>query len=187
MKKLFATIPCLQSERLTLRALTPDDAEGLRALTDSPEVYRYLPSFLFEKKYDDPLTVIERLYDECLKESLILGIFLGSAFCGLIEVYGYRAPLLKASVGYRLPEYWGQGIATEALGRMVGFLLHETDVRILTASVIPENEASAHVLGKCGFRRVLLGIYENWGYPLPTKADKWIKTADDFKAYRFHA
>ena len=147
MKKLFSEIPLLQSERLTLRALRESDADGLRALTDSPDVYRYLPTFLFEKKYDDPQTVIRRLYDECLEESLILGVFSGDAFCGLIEVYGYRAPLLKASVGYRLlPMYWRQGIATKALGRMADYLLHETDVRILTASVMPANEASAHVL-----------------------------------------
>ena len=76
MVKLFSDIPCLQSERITVRKLTPQDADGLRELTDCAEVYRFLPTFLFEKKYDDAQYVISKLYsDECLKTSLIPGFF----------------------------------------------------------------------------------------------------------------
>lgn len=75
-KNLFSEIPVLIGERVTLRALTRRDAEGLRKLTKSEEVYRYLPAFLFEKRYGDAEYVIDHLYDECLKESLILGVFL---------------------------------------------------------------------------------------------------------------
>ena len=46
MKRLFSEIPCLQNPRLTLKALTADDADTLRELTGSPNVYRYLPTFL---------------------------------------------------------------------------------------------------------------------------------------------
>ena len=127
----------MQGERLRLRPLTSRDASDLKELTDSEEVYRYLPTFLFEKKYDDPEEVIRRMYDECLDESLIIGVFSDSAFCGLVEVYVYRAPLRKVSVGYRLlPRFWGKGIATEALGLIVNYLFRETDVKIVTASVI---------------------------------------------------
>ena len=102
MKKLLSEIPCLQGERITLRALTAADASGLRELTEDAEVYKYLPTFLYETKYDDKEYVISHLYDECIRTSLILGVYVENAFCGLAEFYGYRAPLLKASVGYRL-------------------------------------------------------------------------------------
>ncbi len=131
--------------------------------------------------------MINHLYDICLKESLILGVFLDGSFCGLAEVYGYRAPLLKASVGYRLlPQFWGQGIATEMLGLLTGYILKETDVEIITASTMIENKASAQVLKNNGFRHVAHSIPENWGYADPVLTDKWIRTGAGYRRqYRF--
>ena len=51
-------------------------------------------------------------------------------------------------VGYWLgKEYWGKGIATEALS----LLLHELHERPIYAHVAKRNEASIRVLEKCGF------------------------------------
>ena len=188
MKKLFSEIPCIKGERLTLRALTLDDAEGLNRLTQDEEVYRYLPTFLYEKKFNDAEYVIRYLYDECIKDSMILGIYTEDEFCGLAEIYGYRAPLLKASVGYRLiKSCWGKGIATETLGLLVKYLLEETDVEIITASTMCENQASANVLKKNGFKHVGRTIFENWGYPKPILTDKWLRTGAGYRMqYRFH-
>ena len=187
MKKLISEIPSIRDGHLELRQLTQRDADALRELTESEEVYRYLPTFLFEKKYDDPEEVIRRLYNECLEESLILGVFSDEEFCGLAEVYGYRAPLLKVSVGYRfLPRFWGKGIATEVLGLVVNYLFHETNVKIISASVMPENHSSARVLQKNNFRLIARSVPENWGHALPTLADKWLKTAaGEHDAYSF--
>ena len=96
----------MQGDRVTLRRLTEANAGSLKELTDSEKVYRYLPTFLYEQKYEDKAFVIRRLYDECLESSLILGVFIGDTFCGLAEIYGYFAPLSKVSVGYRLLEKW---------------------------------------------------------------------------------
>ena len=79
-KKLFSEIPALCGDRVVLKELTSADAPALQEMRDSDAVYRYLPTFLFEQKYDDVQTVIDRLYDECLRESLILGIFLHERF-----------------------------------------------------------------------------------------------------------
>ena len=175
-RKLFSEIPDLQGERLRLRGLTQADADRLRELVSSERVYRYLPTFLFERKYADVSLVISRLYHECLSESIILGVFLEGEFCGLAEMYGYRDPIHKISVGYRLLERcWGKGIASEALGMMIDYLYHETDIEIITASTMVENLASARVLTKNGFSLVVHGADEDWGYPQPTPADKWIR------------
>ena len=91
---------------------------------------------MFEKKYPDVRTVIDRLCSECRKESIILGIFLGDEFRGLAELYGFRDP---------------------------------------TASTMVENQASANVLRKNGFRLVVHEVGEDWGYGSPTIADKWIR------------
>lgn len=176
MNKLFSAIPYMQGRRIVLKGLAEKDADSLRELTESSEVYRYLPTFLFEKKYEDPREVIRRLYDECFPESLILGVFMNDRFCGLAEFYGYRGPIHKISVGYRLlPDCWGRGIATEALGLMVDHLYRKTDIGIITASTMIENQASAAVLKKNGFELVVHAAEEDWGYEKPTVADKWIR------------
>lgn len=176
MKELFTDIPVLRSGELCLRQLTDADAEDLKQLTMEDRVYLFLPTFLFEKKYADIREVIRRLYDEGLDDSLILGVFRNGRFCGLAEVYGYRAAIRKVSVGYRLlEEVWGQGIATEALRLMTEELLNNRGIEIITASTMIENQASAHVLQKNGFTLVNHNAGEDWGYPEPTPSDKWIR------------
>ena len=176
MKKLFSEIPFIQNDRLTLKRLTEADADALQEMVSSDVVYKYLPTFLFERKYDDIDEVIRHLYDECWKESIILGIFCDEKFCGLAEMYGFRDEYHKISVGYRLSErFWGRGIATEALSMMVDYLYRETDIEIITASTMVENIASACVLKKNGFELVVHGVEEDWGYDTPTVVDKWIR------------
>lgn len=180
MRKPFSQVPCLRGPRVTLRGLELRDAASLQELAGSPRVYRYLPTFLFEQKYDSAEEVIRRLYTECLQESLILGIFLGEDFCGLAEMYGYRAPFHKISIGYRLLErYWGQGIASEALRLMVSYLYGETGIKIITASTMIGNRASARVLRQNDFKLIVHDADEDWGYETPTRTDKWIREDKD--------
>ncbi len=177
MKELFPRAPVLRGKTLCLRPLELLDGADLLRLTQEEKVYRYLPTYLFEKQFgEDMEKVIRGLYRECLEDSLILGTFRDGRFCGLAEVYGYRAPIHKASVGYRLlEETWGQGIATEALELLVEELLENRGIEIITASTMLENKASARVLQKNGFTLVNHAVNEDWGYPQPTPADKWIR------------
>ena len=173
---LFSELPTLTGNGLTLKPLTIGDVPALKELTEDVEVYRYLPTFLFEKRYADAEEVIHRMYDEGLKESIILGIFQDGTFCGLSEMYGYRDEIHKISVGYRLVKRcWGKGIAAKALALMISYLYDETDIEIITASTMIENVASAAVLRKNGFTLVVSGSEEDWGYDTPTLADKWIR------------
>ena len=174
---MLRRIPHIESERLELRRLSENDAADLNRLVGCEAVYRYLPTFLFERKYGDAHRVIDRLYTECLQESIILGVFLkeGGAFAGLAEFYGFREPIHKVSIGYRfLPEFWGRGIATEAVRLMTDYLLTKTSIDIITASTMVENKASARVLMKNGFSLVAAGADEDWGFGGPTPTDKWL-------------
>ena len=106
-------------------------------------------------------------------------------FCGIAEMYGFRDEIHKISVGYRLLErFWGQGIATKALGLMIDYLYNETDIEIITASTMVENRASAKVLLKNGFELVASGVGEDWGYGGPTAADKRIRSCSSCSAGR---
>ena len=176
MKKLFSEIPYLRSERLELKKLEESDADGLNELAHSKAVNRFLPTFLYEQKYEDSRYVIRHLYDECFEKSIILGIFMDGQFCGLAEFYGYRDNAHKISVGNRLLErYWGMGISTEALGMMIDYLFNETDIELITASTLPGNTASANVLKKNGFVLAASGTDEDWGYEDPLPTNVWFR------------
>ena len=175
MKKLFTEVPYIKTERLILRKIEETDAAGLSELAHSPNVYRYLPTFLFEQKYEDIQDVICRLYDECFQESIILGVFEEEEFCGLAEIYGYRENTHKASIGCRfLERSWGKGIATETVGALVRYLTQEAGIEIITASTMIENKSISRVVEKNSFLLVASGVGEDWGYPQPTPANKWV-------------
>ena len=83
IRELFPAVPCIRGRHIVLKGLSGDDAPALRKFVDDSRIYRYLPTFLFERKYPDVHTVIDRLYSECLEDSLILGVFDEEGFGGL--------------------------------------------------------------------------------------------------------
>lgn len=58
---------------------------------------------------------------------------------------------------------------------MVAELLLRRGIEIITVSTMLQNQASAHVLLKNGFSLVNHAVDEEWGFPEPTPADKWIR------------
>ena len=174
-KKLFTEIPYLKGERIVLRRITQADSGPLKKLADSETVNRYLPTFLFEKKYEDIHTVIDRMYTEGMQGSIHLAVDWNGQFCGIAEFYGYKEKRHMVYVGNRLLEkYWGQGISSEVLSLMIEYLFGETDIEIIAASVMRDNKASENVLRKHGFTLTASGIPEDWGYDEPVTEDRWI-------------
>ncbi|MBR5090243.1 MAG: GNAT family N-acetyltransferase [Ruminiclostridium sp.] len=178
--KLFDKIPYLENDRIVIKQVNDSDADALMKMTRNDTVYRYFPTFLFEKKFDDVQIVIREMYKELFasKKSLILGIYPKEfgCLCGLAEFYGYKEDIQKTCVGYRLDQpYWGKGIASGTVKLMVDYLYAKTDTEIITASTMIENKASARVLMKNGFIRTATAVPEDWGYDSPTVADKWFR------------
>lgn len=177
-KKLFSEIPSIEGDRIVLDRVVDADSDALQDLISNPLAQRYLPTYLFEKQFDDAHEAISQLYGDLFenKESLILAIRMKETgeLAGLVEFYGLRDSLHKISVGSRLREcWWGCGLATEATRLAVDFLYGETDIEIITASTMVENKASAHVLEKVGFIRTARHVEEDWGFSEPTIVDKW--------------
>jgi RimJ/RimL family protein N-acetyltransferase len=74
----------------------------------------------------------------------------------------------NAEVGYFIgEEYWGKGIATNALRQYVGYIFRTFNITRITAPVIEHNKASQRVLEKVGFRKEafhLKSIFKNGKY-----------------------
>ena len=178
--KLFGSYPYISSSRLLIRKMEPGDAGDIERLTGEEEVYRFLPSFLYEKKYPDKGEVIIRSGKECFdtKDSILLSVVLKDekkAVIGIAEIYNYEPEKEKASIGYRfLKEYWGKGYATETVEALKEYLFGKTDVRKITAHVMAENAASGSVLIKNGFEAKWKDLLEDWGFETPVRVDKYI-------------
>lgn len=151
--EIYRTGP--ETDRLLHRVPVTDDAAALFALNGNPLVMRYTGEPLLTS-VDEARRKIETYADF---ETIGYGRWLcvlkrtGSVigFCGL----KYLPEFDEVDVGYRfLPEYWGQGLATEACAASVDFAFQTLKLQRVIGLVLPENVASIRVLEKVGMRLV---------------------------------
>lgn len=136
-----------------LRPHVPGDAAAIVRHGNHREVWRGLYD-LFPHPY-----TLERAEDwvaRCIAphpDYLRLAIEVDGALVGGIGLLGcgpYNEDY--AEVGYWLsPDYWGRGIATEALRLVCGYAFQELRANRIEARVYGFNSASGRVLEKCGF------------------------------------
>ncbi len=180
MKELFEEYPYLEDEIIILRKMTLNDVSFLKAMTQEKEVYRFLPTFLYELKYDEKDQVIRKMDEECFfnKESILLGIYRKEdpdELAGIAEIYSYKPEKKKASIGYRLrKEYWGRGIATRAAALLKDYILDDRGMSTVTGHVMKENIASAKVLMKNGLINKYPDNWEDWGFDDLVLVDKYV-------------
>ena len=152
------------TKRLTLRALTVEDAEAFYSLNSHPEVMRFTgePRLKSLDEARDALASYPDFDDVgygrwgCVlnEDKRVIG------FCGL----KYLGDLNAVDVGYRfLPEYWGRGLATEACLASVNFGFEVLKLDRIIGLVLAENVASIRVLEKVGMRPEGEVIYEGHG------------------------
>ena len=181
---LFREYPVLEDDVIIIRKMADEDADAIAEMCSQKEVYRYVPTFLYEQKYEDKHEVIANLDRECFntKEGILMGVYLKETggFTGIAEFYAYEPERRKCSIGLRLmKQYWGMKIATRAERLMIDYLLDEANMRVITGHVMQENKASIAVLIKSGFEKKYSGILEDWGFDEPVLIDKYvIKTGD---------
>ena len=149
-------IPTFETERLILRQLQPEDAEDLRKWLGRDEVYTYWgrPASKGEKNpellFIDPRPNIKRKPTD----DFLWGIELKETHevIGMIEVFDVENKRF-GMVGYRIdPRFWNEGICTEAMKRVVGFIFAETEMDRLQGNANVKNTGSNRVLEKSGFR-----------------------------------
>jgi RimJ/RimL family protein N-acetyltransferase len=142
----------LETERLSLRKLTVDDAEFILALLNEPSFLRYIGDKKV-RNLDDarqyilngPVASYERhgfgLNCVELRESHTpIGI------CGLLK----REELPDPDIGFALlPDFWNQGFAFEAAEAV---LKDARNLQRILAITSLDNEASIKLLQRLGFR-----------------------------------
>jgi len=145
--------PALNTERLVLRRIDASDAQGVFEYARHPEVAKYM-TWEAHKSIDDSKGFInwtlERYEkDEAgewgieLKETQKIIGAMGFVHLDLHNSFG--------EIGYALSkDYWGRGIMTEALKRLIKFSFEEMKLNRIEATHAIENEASGRVMQKAG-------------------------------------
>lgn len=141
----------LQTERLTLRPLVPDDAEDYAVMRFHPEVAKWLPP----AKDTDPLTAvhatIERFSAAWRDDGYSpWGVFrdgrlIGHA--GLNHVPEFDATEVLWALH---PEAWGKGYATEVAKAALDFGFRTVGLDLIFAITLESNAASRAVMKRIG-------------------------------------
>lgn len=151
----IASLDILETPRLKLRMLTPDDAEFMLALMNEPAYLRYIGDRHVRTVEDarafllkGPIDSYDRhgfgLYAAVLKDT---GASMG--ICGLIQ----RDFLPHPDIGFAfLSAYWGHGYAQEAAQAIMEHGRNRLRLREICAIVTPDHDRSIRLLGKLGLK-----------------------------------
>ncbi len=142
----------LTTARLRLRPIRRGDTQPVQALGNNWHVARMLSRV----PYPSPVEVVEGWTGAqgAAWESGLAYNFAIERQDGLIGVVGLsRRDDGGYEIGYWLGEpWWGQGLMTEAVGRVVEFARASLGLDRLRSDYFADNPASGRIQEKCGFR-----------------------------------
>ena len=155
----------METERLILRPLAPEDSDGLFRIFSDPEVTRYLEitPLKFASEGKALLDYFNGQLDR--KTGMRWGIERkqDGALLGTCGFHSVELWVFKAELSYDIGRpYWGQGIVPEAARALLRHAFEGMGMNRVQASVLPEAAASAKVLEKLGFHRE--GVLRESGY-----------------------
>lgn len=151
-----ASIPVLETERLTLRAPRLADAKTVSMLAADRRIAENTARIPHPYRLSDAENFIagankpggEQVYLITLRDKAVIGA------CSIAQQDG--AP----EIGYWLgSDYWGKGYATEAVHALIDYAFTDLGYDALHAGARVTNPASRRVLEKCGFQWTGVGLY----------------------------
>jgi RimJ/RimL family protein N-acetyltransferase len=149
--------PYLETDRLTLRQFTADDADLLIELDSDPEVMRHLTGGAATPAEEIRELAVPSILAGYERWNGQLGLFAayerdGDAFIGWFCLRPERdGPRDEAELGYRLrQDAWGKGYATEMSRALLHKGFTELGMQRVWADTMTVNRGSQHVMEKVG-------------------------------------
>ncbi len=144
----------IETDRLILRHFTNDDFNDLYAVLGNPKVMKFSLNGPYSKDkveeelkgilISDQLKALSRYAVIIKEEQKLIG------FCGFF-LYKDDDGDADYEIGYRfLPEYWGNGYATETAKATIPYAFNNHEIKSIAAVVEKENIASIRVLENAG-------------------------------------
>ena len=151
------------TERLILREWRDEDVAPFHAMSQDPEVMRYLgPLTTLEQAHEARLRMSER-QAECgycfwALERRSDGLFIG--FCGLLPA---KPPIEgEIEIGWRLArQAWGQGYALEAARASLGWAWGTLEAPSIAAITVGANSRSRRLMERLGMACVPNGDFDH--------------------------
>ncbi|KZN60974.1 hypothetical protein N473_23350 [Pseudoalteromonas luteoviolacea CPMOR-1] len=158
-----------QTNRLTYRLLTPDDADLLFALDQNPEVMQFINGGQSTSRDDINSIFIPRLkqFSNQDKGWGLWGCFLldSNEFIGWILVrpmdfFTAKRDDSNLEIGWRfMQSSWGKGLASEAALQIADTLTEHKVATKLTALAHADNQGSINVMKKIGLEYLKTAIH----------------------------
>jgi ribosomal-protein-alanine N-acetyltransferase len=151
-------------QKVTLKQSTKEDAEFFYEMMQNKEYQKYYLDRLLLKTVEEA----EKYIQECQRESkkskmFCFTIYYGKEKAGIIDLYKINSKDKRGSIGYGIKkEYWGKGIATQAIKQGLEFMKEKLKLHSCEATTDPKNKASKKVLEKNGFEKI--GIAKDYYY-----------------------
>ena len=151
----FSAFPTLMTDRLILRGFQVDDAADLFAFRSDPEEQKFNSQPM--KDLDESVTLIDEIRQAYARQSAVhwaVALAETGRVIGLFGLGAWERYHRRAEVGYDLAaDYWGRGLATEALAAILSFGFQEMQLNRVEAQTIVDNLASVRLLLRLGFRQ----------------------------------
>lgn len=156
-------IHLLENENIILRALEPEDIDGLFAVENDRKLWqvsntlapfsRHLLEQYISKSHQD-------IY-EARQLRLAISPRNGKGLLGLIDLFDFDPQHLRAGIGIVvLEEHQNHGIASQALSMMLNYAFEHLNLHQVYAHIPAGNDRSRRLFERAGFRRS--GTQRDW-------------------------
>jgi RimJ/RimL family protein N-acetyltransferase len=146
----------IRTTRLTLRPFVESDIDAVVALLNDWEVSQWLAAPPFPYRRADARFYVDHVranHEAGAATEFAIAVSDGDVVAGSIGLKRTCGDAEGAALGYWLGQpHWGHGYASEAAAVVVAYGFGELGLQWIKAETDPENERSAHVLTKIGFR-----------------------------------
>jgi RimJ/RimL family protein N-acetyltransferase len=159
----------LQTERLILRPLTPDDAAAVAKGAGSREIADTTTSIPHPYSEEQARAwIAARTSQSSAGKEVVFAVVTNedAQFIGAVGLRGIDAEHSQAELGFWLGvQFWGRGYATEAARRVVSYAFEDLKLNRVYAHHMVRNPASGRVLEKLGMKRegLLRQRVRKWG------------------------
>lgn len=147
--------PPIETSRLRLRSLVPEDAEAISILRSDPQVNTYLnrPATLTTDEASAYISKIAAGIQQHKWMYWALELKNSPGLTGTICLWNFIPENDKAEIGYELATICqGKGLMQEAVEAVIRFGFEEMKLQVITALIKSGNERSARLLVKQQFR-----------------------------------
>lgn len=148
----------IRTPRLTLRPFSEGDIDAMSAFLNDWEVAQWLAIPPFPYRRADARFYVDHVrtnHEAGPATEFAIALTEGDGVVGAVGLRRNPDCPADAAIGYWLGQpHWGHGYASEAVGAVVAYGFGSLELERLEAETDPENERSARVLAKVGFRPI---------------------------------